>query len=553
MTVQSRITVADVLVQELQARGVQFIATLNGYGLDPFYLACKSRGMRVIDVRNEQAASYMAEVTGRLTRTVGVCAVSAAVAHVNALSGVANACLDGAPMLLITGSTPMAREGLGDFQDFDPVAVAAPLCKYARKIDAPERVAQIVHEAFTAATTGRPGPVFLSLPLDIARTPVDPECLLRTKHPTDMVRISGQGDSDLIARAADLLKGASNPLVIAGSGVFYSYGEQALADFVTQQQIPTVIPIWDRGSVPDRLDAFVGVIGAASGGPPFLKKADVIVAFGVESDYRVGQFSSPALSEDAVVIRVHADPTILFQGVETDISILGSPATVLEQLEEACQAIDRAPSDAWLATAQSWRDEYRKSSLKSAEALGPDTRGCDVVQAVSEVMTDDTVLLVDGGNIGQWFHQLMLDRYPSHWVTCGRSGVIGFGLPGAMAARTLYADRPVILLSGDGSFTFTVAELECASRQGIQFVAIIADDERWGISASGQEMMYGEPLYSLTGPTNLDRVAEGFGCNGVRVERKEDIAPALREALAADRPTVIHVPVVPGGPSGTHV
>ncbi len=552
MTEQSRITVADVLVEELQARGVQFISTLNGYGLDPFYLACRSRGMRMIDVRNEQAASYVAEVTGRLTGTVGVCAVSAAVAHVNALTGVTNAHMDGAPMLLITGATPLAREGLGDFQDFDPVATAAPLCKYARKIDAPERVAQIVHEAFTAATTGRPGPVFLSLPVDIARTPVDPESLPRTKHPTGKVRISGPGDPDLVARAADLLDGAKNPLVIAGSGVYYSGGEQALADFVTRQQIPTVTPVWDRGSVTERLEAFVGVIGAASGGPPFLKNADVIVALGVESDYRVGHFSSPVLRDDAVVIRVHADPTNLYEGVETDLSILGSPAAVLKQLADACQTIERPPSNAWLATARSWRDKYRETCLASADTLEPGIRGRDVVLAVAEVMTDDTVLLVDGGNIGQWFNQLMLDRYPSHWVTCGRSGVIGFGLPGAMAARALYPDRPVILLSGDGSFTFTVAELECASRQGLQFVAIIADDERWGISASGQEMMYGEPLYSTTGPTRLDRVAEGFGCNGVRVEREEDIVPALREALAADRPTVIHVPIVPGGPSGSH-
>ena len=549
MELQSSVKVADVLVGELQARGVQFIATLNGYGLDPLLLACKARGMRMIDVRNEQSASYMAEVAGRLTRTVGVCAVSAAVAHLNALTGVANAYLDGAPMLLITGSTPLSSEGFGDFQDFDPVGVTAPLCKYARKIDAPERVAQIVHEAFIAATTGRPGPVFLSLPIDIAWTPVDPETLHRTKRPTGEVRIDGHGDSDVVARAADLLKRAKNPLVIAGSGVYYSEGERPLADFVTQQQIPTVIPIWDRGCVSDPLEAFVGVIGAASGGPPFLKTADVILALGAESDYRVGHYSAPALRDDAVVIRVHADPQCLYQGVETDLSILGPPAAVLRQLAEVCQGLESQPHREWLATARQWRDEFRENTLASSDALAEGTRGADVVTAVGEVLTEDTLLLVDGGNIGQWFHQLLLDRYPSHWVTCGRSGAVGFGLPGALASRALYPDRPIILLSGDGSFTFTVAELECASRQGLQFVALVADDERWGISATGHEMMYGETLYSTTGPTRLDKVAEGFGCNGVRVERKEDIGPALREALAADLPTVIHVPILPGGPA----
>jgi acetolactate synthase-1/2/3 large subunit len=172
-----------------------------------------------------------------------------------------------------------------------------------------------------------------------------------------------------------------------------------------------------------------------------------------------------------------------------------------------------------------------------------------VVRAVLEVCTEEAVVLIDGGNIGQWFHQL-LDRYPGHWVTCGASGVVGWGLPGALAAKALYPDRPVVLLSGDGAFTFTVAELECASRQKLPFVAVVADDELWGISVTGQVKQHGQPLYSALGPTRLDLVAEGFGCRGVRVGSKEELVPALREALTADRPTVLHVPIVPGSPAG---
>ena len=162
----------------------------------------------------------------------------------------------------------------------------------------------------------------------------------------------------------------------------------------------------------------------------------------------------------------------------------------------------------------------------------------------------EPVLLVDGGNIGQWFHQLLLDRYPGHWATCGASGVVGWGLPGAMAARALYPDRPVILLSGDGAFTFTVAELECAARQRLPFVAVVADDEQWGISVTGHVSRHGEALYSTLGPTRLDQVAEGFGCRGVRAEQKDLLVPTLRTALTADRPTVIHVPIVPSSPAG---
>src|SRR5262249_9370828 len=145
-------------------------------------------------------------------------------------------------------------------------------------------------------------------------------------------------------------------------------------------------------------------------------------------------------------------------------------------------------------------------------------------------------------------HQF-LDRYPGHWVTCGASGVVGWGLPGAMAARALYSERPIILLSGDGSFTFTIAELECAARQKLPFVAVVAGDEGWGISVTGQVKRYGEPLYSKLGPMRLDLVAEGFGCRGVRVEKDDDLVAAMRKALMVDRPTVLHVPIVPGSPA----
>ena len=542
-------TAGDILVAELQDRGVQFVATLNGYGLDPFYLACKRAGMRMIDVRNEQAAGYMAEVSGRLTRSVGVCAVSGAVAHANALTGALNAWFDGAPMLLLTGMTPLADLGWGNFQDFNPAPMAATICKYARVLDVPERVGQLVHEAFTAATTGRPGPVHLSLPIDVTSAEVDPSQVARSRVRCGAVQPGGAGDAAAAAEAAQLINNAERPLLIAGSGVYYARGEEALTRFAGQQQMPTVAPIWDRGCVPVPIEQFVGVLGAASGGARLLAEADLIVMAGAEFDYRVGQLSPPAIHQDAAVIRVHSDAGCLRRGLEADLSIHGSPATVLEQLTEACQRLDCPPSAAWLAEACRRRTAYRQRCLQAAEKLPTGVNARDVVLAVGQVLTDDTILLVDGGNIGQWFHQLLLDRYPGHWVTCGASGVVGWGLPGAMAARALHPDRPVILLSGDGSFTFTIAELECAARQGLGFVAVVADDERWGISVTSHMQKHGQPLYSTLGPTRLDQVAEGFGCRGVRVERKEALVPVLRAALTADRPVVIQVPIVPGSPA----
>lgn len=541
-------TAADILVEELKARGVAFVATLNGHGLDPFYLACGRAGMRVIDVRNEQAAGYMAEVTGRLSRSVGVCAVSGAVAHANALTGVLNAWFDGAPMLLITGITPLERLGYGDFQDFNPVPMAEPICKYSRILDVPERVGQIVHEALTAATTGRPGPVHLALPIDVASSEIEPDEIPRSMVQSGDVRIGGAAPQELIDDAAERIGRAKRPVLVAGSGVYYSRGEAALARLASQQQIPTVVPIWDRGSVAQRSDWFMGVVGAWSGGARLLPDADLLILAGTEFDYRVGQLSPPVVSPNTDVIRIHADPMRLRQGLEVGISISGAPGVVLDQLASACQKLNHQPTTDWLAEAGRRRDEYREGCFASANNFEAGMNGRDVVLAVGKALSDETVLLVDGGNIGQWFHQLLLDRYPGNWVTCGASGVVGWGLPGAMAARALYPDRPVILLSGDGSFTFTVAELESAARQGLPFVAVVADDQQWGISVSVHKKEYGKPLYSTLGPTRLDLVAEGFGCCGVRVEDINQLQHEIEFGLSADRPTVIHVPIVHGSP-----
>jgi acetolactate synthase-1/2/3 large subunit len=165
------------------------------------------------------------------------------------------------------------------------------------------------------------------------------------------------------------------------------------------------------------------------------------------------------------------------------------------------------------------------------------------------VLTDDTILILDGGNIGQWAHQFLCDRYPGHWLTCGASGVVGYGLPGAMAARLLYPDRPILLLSGDGAFTFTVAELESAARQRLNFVAIVADDAAWGIVVGEHRREYGRLMACELGPVRFDLVAEGFGCRGVRISNPQEIKPALREALAHEHPTVIHVPIVRSSPA----
>ena len=540
-------TGADLIANILQQWGVPFIATLCGHGLDPIDAACRRVGLRLVDVRNEQAAGYMADACGRLTGEVGVCASSSGVAHVNALTGAVNAFFDGAPLLLITGSGPTHTIGRGHFQDLDHAAIARPICKYVAVVDRAERIPEQLHNAWTAAISGRPGPVQLTVPLDVLNAEVDAAVFSgpvnRPKRPM------ASGDPQAIRAAVDALMAARRPVLIAGSGIHYSHGEAALLRLAKTQAIPILTPIWDRGAISKPTEVFLGVVGAATGGPEILQDADCVVMVGAAADYRLGYLQPPVITAGACIIRIDADLLQLQQGLAEQLRLAGDPALILNQLSEALETAGREPSTPWLTEAQKRRDTFRVQGVAMKTTTGSELHALDLINAVKTILTDETILIVDGGNIGQWVHQTMTNRYPGHWLTCGASGVVGYGLPAAMTARLLYPDRPIILITGDGAFTFTIAELESAARQKLGFAVVLADDEAWGITLTGHIRQFGHGITSELGPIAFDQVASGFGAEGIRVRSADELPSLIKRASVGDRPVVIHIPIVRSNPS----
>lgn len=517
-------TAVEYFLEALRQRGVNWVATLCGHGLDPLYGAAKRVGLRLIDTRNEQTAGYMAATAGRLTRRPGVAAVSSGVAHVNALSGVADAFMDGAPMLLVSGAAAVATRGMGCFQDLDQVALAAPVTRYARFVDCAERVLEILDEAWRAALEG-PGPAHITFPMDVQTAELDETRLVRpSSRPAGLFQ---HGDPD---ETAHVLARAERPLIVAGSSLYYAGEGESLAEFCERFAIPFVTPIWDRGCAERPLQTFMGVIGAATGGPRLLADADCIVMAGAMPDYRVGYLQPGAVATGARV-------SYLNHG--------------WREMATRYERVGGSSRRAWLEEAVRRRDAFRRAVWECGEKQsGGRAHAIHIVRALAETITDETVLLIDGGSIGQWAHQLLCDRYPARWLTCGRSGVVGWGIAGAMAARATLPDAPVILLSGDGAFTFAVAELECAARQGLHFVAIVADDQGWGITRVGHLEKFGQPIASSLGPVDFARLAEALGARGARIEAPEEIAGAIRAALEKPALSVLHIPITGGNPVG---
>jgi acetolactate synthase-1/2/3 large subunit len=495
----------------------------------------------------------MADAVGRLTGRVGACSASSGIAHVNALTGLTNAYFDGSPVLLFTGASNSSTSGMGNFQDLDHVSLAQPICKFAQRVVRPDRIALAVHEALAVAESGRPGPVNLCIPADVLGASVEEVEVAQWLEEAEQIQrereapIRSLADPEGIRQAVALLSASQRPLLVAGSGVFYAGGQQPLVDFARAVGSPILTPIWDRGSVERPVPEYLGVIGAASGGPQLLADSDVVVLAGARVDYRVGYLKPPAVVKDAQVIRIDCEPSQIDQGVAASVGLLGDPASVLSQLWEEWQNQKLASRKKWLREAQLRNEKYR--SAWSRSPTGPNMTGQHLVEALRPLISDEVIFLVDGGNIGQWAHVLMWDRYPGDWLTCGASGVVGWGLPGAIAAKLIHPERPVLLLSGDGAIGFTIAELEIAVRHKVPIVVVIADDQAWGIVASGQRKSLGEPIASILGPVDYARVAEGFGARGVLAETPEEVREAAREALAAGEPTVIEVPIALQGPT----
>ena len=539
-------TGAQALIQQLSSRDVPYIAMLCGNGTEPIIDAAHEAGIPLIHTRNEQAASYIADSSARLTRQVGVCVVSSGIAHTNAMAGLLNAHYDGAPMLLITGANESDTLRRGGFQDIDHIAMCESFCKHAERVDRPERIPQAVAECFHAATTGRPGPTHLTIPRDILLGEVPdglPMPPLGTRGAVEQSAAPLEAD---VARAAQMLRDARKPLIVAGSGCFYADAGPELLRLAQTAGAPIVTPIWDRGVVNEPSEHFLGVIGAASGEPALLGEADLLIIAGADVDYRLKYLDRPPLREDLQVVRIDVDARRLYQATAPDLAMLADPKIAFAAISSA---YDGAAHTEWLAEAQETHAEFYSAWDARPDAPEGAMVGWDIARAVAQVVDEDTILVADGGNIGQWLHMtLCRNSYPEALLTCGASGVIGYGVPGAMAAKLAFPERKVLLVTGDGSLGFCVPEFQSAVRHETPFVCVVADDEAWGIVVTGQKARGAACVASELGQCGWAETAMGFGARGVRVTQADAIAPAISEGFASGQPTLIEVPLAVMGP-----
>ncbi|HYU58050.1 MAG TPA: thiamine pyrophosphate-binding protein [Actinomycetota bacterium] len=526
-----------LVAQALANEGVTHLFTLSGGHIAPIYDGCVDLGIRIVDHRHEQAAAHAADGWARVTGKTGVAAVTAGPGLTDAVTGIANAMYANAPVLVLSGKNPIIEFEMGSLQEMDQVTLVSSITKWAKTCYETRKLGDYVAAAFRHANAGRKGPVFLDIPLDVQFNAWPPGVDVPTGYRTEARPL---GDPDEVAGAVRLLAEAEHPIVFAGAGVRWSEANVELTALADALKAPVFLNSLGRGCLsPDHPYAFSAARRYALG------RADVILALGVDWDFRLG-FGQRGFREDVKVIQVDVDATHVGRNRPVEVGIVGDPGKVIEQLLDA--GAGTADESSWTRDV---RDEEQRLQGEAEAGMNADAVPIHPQRFAREIrdfLDRDAIVVGDGGDIVGISASIIQAHAPGHWLDTGPFGCLGVGPSFAIAAKLARPDKQVAIVYGDGSFGLNAMEYESAIRQDIPFVGIIGNDGAWGQIKVAQEAMYGQgnaPAAGLSTATPYHKMVEGLGGYGELVTEPGELRPALQRAFDAGVPACLNVVIDP--------
>ncbi len=536
---------AEALIE----RGVEYVFTLSGGHITPIYQFLEGSAVALFDTRHEQAAVFMAEAWARMTRKPAVAMVTAGPGFTNALSGIANARLSNAPVILIAGCVGLESVEKLDLQDMSQLPVIAPMVKKAWVCTMAERIPEFIDLAFRTASSGRPGPVYLELPCDVLNAKVDTAKVKRPRSRVDSRPLDPEGAREIIA----MLQTANSPVVIAGSGVWYADAGEALRIFVEQTGIPVFTGNSGRGAISDTHPlCFQSSLAIRPGAAFFtLASADLILFLG--SRLSLFYLFGDLFRKDAKLIQADIEAEEIGRNRSVDLGIAGDVRALLEELNRLIEA--RGIGEALRSRFQGWVETVRKADTDGKAPTQPLWESAAVpihpLRLAREVDTlmdrEEDIVVADGGDTQVWMGMTRTVRQGGHYMDSGLYGCLAVGLPFANAAKLRHPESRVLLIIGDGSVGFNFMEFHTAIRRQLPIVVVIANDQSWGMIAHSQSLRMGHSIPDGTwlGRVDYHRLVEALGGFGALVERPEEIRPALEAAFASGKTACINVMVDP--------
>ncbi|MEQ1773683.1 MAG: thiamine pyrophosphate-binding protein [Burkholderiales bacterium] len=515
------ITGNEILGRALRNEGTNDLFFIMGGPMQHAETACANEGIRMIDVRHEQAAALSAQAYSRLLQKPGVCMAASGPGVINLTTGIANALIDCAPVVAIGGSSAINQFGRQTFQEIDQLAIMRGCCKWVDRVVNIKRIPEQVNTAFQKAMGGKPGPVYLDMPADVLYQKVDESEVDWRLSGRPLLNARPMGETARVNQLIDALSKAKNPIILTGSGVIWSKAWPELQSFVEKAGIPFYTTPQGRGVLPDDHPlSFLTMRSSA------FRDADLILVIGTRMNYIIGHAAPPRFGANATIARIDIDADeIASSPRKVDIGIVGDCKAVLQQLLAAM------PGHIDAGNFAPWREKLAGGDAKKRTETGggmamnaTPIHPLRLCEEVKNFMKRDAILVVDGQEILNYGRQSMPTFSPAHRLNSGPFGMMGVGMPFGVGAKVACPDKQVIVVHGDGSFGLNAMELDTAVRHNIPILVVISLNGGW--TADPKREKTGRNL----GFTRYDKMAEGLGCYGEYVEKPEDIGPALVRA-----------------------
>ncbi len=540
----AKLTGAHLFIRCLKLEGIEKVFTIVGDTILPLVDAAADEGVQFIDTRHEGAALHMADGYARITGRPAVGMFTGGPGYSNAISALPAIYTSESPVVFVAGCAELPEKGMTTFQEIDQVAMAAPVSKGSWMIHDRRRIPEFVATAFRTATTGRPGPVHLTLPIDLQDQEISedelPQYLPQEYRPTGRP----QGDPSLIEAAATLLKAAERPVIIAGNPARYSVAPEQLQALAESTGIPVFTVEQARGLLDDEHPLCFGYAdGALNPAARRFRDADVVVLLGKRLDHRYrygGVFST-----NAHIVQVDPSAAEIGRNRGVAVGIQGDLGAVVEQLTVAAKSGPTRHVGSWVSQLsqdrEAWLQELR-SKATAEEPLHP----LDVYTNLEQHVDDDTVIVMDGGDYVQWGRSFLKARMPGRFMRLGPLSHLGAAIPYGMAAKLAHPESKVLVFIGDGAFGFYAMEYDTCIRHNLPITAVMGNDSTWGIDKTFQVAYYNRAVGTDLRTIRYDKMVESIGGYAEYVENASEVGPAVGRALDSGKPSLVNVTVRSG-------
>jgi acetolactate synthase-1/2/3 large subunit len=533
----------DAVMECLKAEGVEVVFGYPGGANLPTYDAFVDAGIKHVLVRHEQGGGHAAEGYARATGKVGVCLATSGPGATNLVTAITDAMMDSTPVVFLTGQVRTELLGTDGFQEADTLGITMPIVKHSFMIQHPNEIPRAIHEAFHIARTGRPGPVVIDIPQDLSRAEIDYE-------PVTDVHLPGyqpttEGNQKQIRQAAKALASARRPVIYAGGGVVNADAGDELTALVRADRFPITCTLMGLGAYPAPDPQWLGMLGmhGTRAANYAIDEADLICCIGARFDDRVtGKLSE--FAPRAKFIHIDVDPAEISKNVPAHIPIVGDAKNVLTKLVAEYRSLepDRSRLEEWWQRIDAWRERH---PLRYDDSTDDEIKPQYMIQALYHATSGDAIVVSDVGQHQMWAAQYYDFPKPRRWINSGGLGTMGFGLPAAMGAAVGCPDQTVVCVTGDGSVQMNIQELATCAIEGIPIKVFIMNNGYLGMVRQWQELFW-DRRYShvdMGALPDFVKLAEAYGCTGIRLASKSTLLEDMKAALAIDGPVVVDVRV----------